>query len=247
MLTPARRTADVTLFRFIDCSVAPGKQYQYRVKLKLSNPNYGVTERYLKDPASKNQKYVYTPWSEATPVVTVPRDVEVFAGPVVKPSAKEPFMKGMVTKLDRQHGLRLVAEETFQRGSLMNIQKKIETEPKQGAPEPVIIDALLDADSVIVDIEGGKPLKGPKSLTTPAELVILGPDGSLEVRDEFDDEPTYHKNLPARRRSGGRVRAASLLGDRPLWDACRREGEKKSKKTKEDTQGRDEGQETGAK
>jgi hypothetical protein len=193
---PIRRQADVTLFRFVEFTVEPGKRYRYRVQLRLSNPNYDVTERYLKNPESAKKKSLYTPWSEPTPLVTVPRDVEVFAGTVVKPSTKEPSMKAMVTKLDRQHGLKLVADETFQRGGIINIRKKVEIPPLSGNGEPDKIDALLNSDSVIVDIEGGKPLKGSRSLTEPGEMVILQPDGSLVVRDELDDESSYKENLP---------------------------------------------------
>ncbi len=196
---PQRRLADVVLFRFIDSTVQPGKQYRYHVKLALTNPNYGVTDRYLRNPASRTQKTVYSPWSEPTPLVTVPRDIEIFAGPVVKPSSsamREPMMKAMVTKLDREHGLKLTAEETFQRGSLVNIRKKIESEAPVPGDSPIVVDALLNSDSVVVDIEGGKPLKGPKSPTMPGEMVILQPDGSLVLRDEFDDESTYRTNFP---------------------------------------------------
>jgi hypothetical protein len=196
----------------------------------LSNPNYGVTERYLKDPASKNQKYVYTPWSELTPVVTVPRDVEVFAGPPVKSSPKMPLTKIMITMLDRPLGKILVAEETVQPGDILNVRKTIEMEPLNNGPDavPVEVDALLKSDTVIVDIKGGKPLKGPKSLTTPAEIVILGPDGSLVVRDELDDEETYHEKLPSEDTLSSST-GGGLLGNDPYGAMGKSDAPKKSK------------------
>ena len=207
---PARQVADYILFRFIDTTVEPGRKYQYRVRLQLANPNFEVTDRYLKNPESKNQRNVFSPWSEPTPVVTTPRDVEVFAGPVVKASPKDPIMRAMVTKLDRPLGLKLVADETFRRGNLITIQKKIETEEPAAVGTPITVEARLNADAVVVDIEGGKPLKGPKSPTMPGEMVILQADGSLVLRDEMDDESTYRANFPEE--TSAKPGAESILG-----------------------------------
>ncbi len=204
--------ADVILFRFIDTTVEPGRQYQYRVRLQLANPNFEVTDRYLKNPESKNQKNVLSPWSEPTPVVTTPRDVEVYAGPVVKASPKDPIMRAMVTKLDRPLGLKLVADETFRRGNLITIQKKVETEAPTGGGEPITVEARLNADAVVVDIEGGKPLKGPKSPTMPGEMVILQADGSLVLRDEMDDESIYRANFPDETSTKPADEGPSILG-----------------------------------
>ncbi len=83
-----RRQVDFTLFRFIDVSVEAGKQYRYHVKLKLGNPNLGKAEKYLKNPASRTQKSLYSDWSEPTPLVTIPPDSRIFAGAVVKAARK---------------------------------------------------------------------------------------------------------------------------------------------------------------
>ncbi len=193
---PQRPQSNFVLFRFTDTAVEPGKQYQYRVKLRLANPNFGVTERYLVNPESAKPKVVYSPWSEPTAVVTVPRDVEVFAGPVVKPSSKDPLMRTMINRLDRDRGLKLVAEQTFRRGDIMSIHTTIQPDDSTAIATPTAIDAQLNADAVVVDIEGGKPLKGRNSSTSPGELVLLQGDGSLVLRDEFEDESTYRLHFP---------------------------------------------------
>ena len=104
-------------------------------------------------------------------------------------------MKVVVTRLDHDRGLKLRAENEVTRGSLINIRKTITLDVTEGDPI-VITDAVLNTDSVVVDIQGGKPFKGPKSPTSPAEMVILHPDGSLEVRDELSDQPAYRTILP---------------------------------------------------
>jgi hypothetical protein len=188
------RKADQTLFRFFDFTVEPGRSYCYRVQLKLSNPNYNVTDRYLKDPNSRTQKLVSSPWSQVTPVVTVPRDIELLAG-TVKQTSKEPIIKAVVSKLDRERGMKLVAEDTFQRGSVLNIHKKVKLDSVPGT-DPVEVETELNSDAVIVDIAGGKPLKNTKSMTEPGEMIVLQPDGTLIVRDELDDELAYRTANP---------------------------------------------------
>jgi len=69
------------LFRYFDFDVAPGKQYRYRVRLLLANPNYGLPPPYLEDENAAKVRYLETEWSEPTAVVRVPPDTGVLAGP----------------------------------------------------------------------------------------------------------------------------------------------------------------------
>ena len=235
---PHRPQTDFVLFRYIDSTVEPGKQYQYRVRLQLHNPNVGVTERYLKNPASSKPKIVSSPWSEPTPVVTVPRDVEIFAGPVIQPSTKtknDPLMRIMVTRLDRERGLKLVADESFRRGNILSIHTTIKPDDATAMVTPTAIDAQINADAVVVDIEGGKPLRGPKSSTAPGETIVLQGDGSLVLRDEFEDESTYRASFPEEAaESPGKTDVAGPAeqkGSR-LERAANRSGQKKKKHSK---------------
>ncbi len=150
-------------------------------------------------------------------------------------------MKALLTRLDHDRGMNLHAEDTFYRGSLLNIQKKVEIEGPEG---PVVIpDAVLDSDSVVVDIQGGKPFRGPKSPTTPGEMVILQSDGSLVVHDELDDEPSYQVIQPtdseATTAGGDSILSDDPYGKLPKGDAAPKksrletlkgEAEKKRKK-----------------
>jgi hypothetical protein len=187
---PKRKQSDSILFRVIDYTVEPGKQYRYRVQRRLLNPNRGVAEKWLKDPATRTKKIIESPWSEPTPAVMVPRDIELFAGAVTKPGARDLQVKVLIKKLDRERGMQLTTEGTFARGSLINVDK-----PKIEIGGVAITDALLDSNSVLIDLRGGGRLSiKDKSLTEPAELMILQPDGSLVVRDELDDEEAYQEN-----------------------------------------------------
>lgn len=66
------------LFRYIDFDVRPATTYQYRVALKLKNPNYGRPPQQVIDPEITKAQYLETPMSAPTPAVTVPDDVQYF-------------------------------------------------------------------------------------------------------------------------------------------------------------------------
>ncbi len=69
------REANVRLFRYVDYTVEPGKQYVYRVKVQLHNPNYQYDPPFnVENPDDRKVKYLESAWSNVTPPVTIPLD-----------------------------------------------------------------------------------------------------------------------------------------------------------------------------
>ena len=67
--------AKVRLFRYVDYTVEPGKQYVYRVKVQLHNPNYQYDPPFnVENPDDRKVKYLESAWSNVTPPVTIPLD-----------------------------------------------------------------------------------------------------------------------------------------------------------------------------
>jgi hypothetical protein len=228
---PKRKHSEYVLFRIVDYTVEPGKQYTYRVQRRLLNPNRSVAEKWLKDPTTRVKKVIESPWCAPTPVVTVPRDIELFAGAVIKPGARDLQVKVLIRKLDRERGLQVPAEGTFGRGSLLNISKpKVKIDDAE-------INEPLDSNSVLVDLRGGDRLSiRDKSLIEPVELLILQPDGSLVVHDELDDEEAYAENQGAATGAKKPPSASPLPGGNPYDDLKPKggvpAGTKKKKKQK---------------
>ncbi len=75
-------TPDLLLFRFFDFSVVPGNAYVYRVRLKLTNPNYDRDIAELDDPAFREGKFRLTPWSEMSNPAGVRDETEMFLAKV---------------------------------------------------------------------------------------------------------------------------------------------------------------------
>lgn len=75
-------TPDLLLFRFFDFSVVPGNAYTYRVRLKLLNPNYDRDIGELEDPAYREGRFRFTPWSEPSNPTFVQDETEMFLAKV---------------------------------------------------------------------------------------------------------------------------------------------------------------------
>jgi hypothetical protein len=137
------------LFRFFDFKVEPGKQYRYRVRLVLRNPNADVEDRYLSEEVLAKKKQIEdtaeklkaegkvneanlirltqwgminTDWSEPTEVISVPRDSRLLAISVQAPprAAAEPSAKVMVISWVKDQGIEAFTEKTVDRGKVVN-------------------------------------------------------------------------------------------------------------------------------
>ena len=88
MRVQAAVSVDYYLFRYFDFDVEPDKTYQYRVKLILANPNYGVKEEFVEDPATVTKRYIETEFSKASNPVSLGADSRVFAQTVEAGNAR---------------------------------------------------------------------------------------------------------------------------------------------------------------
>ena len=60
-----RDRPDVLMVRSLDLTVEPGRTYRYRARVVLFNPHF--------DRAKNPRKFLFGPWSDATPAVIIPR------------------------------------------------------------------------------------------------------------------------------------------------------------------------------
>jgi hypothetical protein len=71
---------DNLLLRFIDCDVRPGYTYQYRIRLKMVNPNL-LDPKMVANPAFVNEEHqiLKSPWYQIRESITVPPESFLFA------------------------------------------------------------------------------------------------------------------------------------------------------------------------
>ena len=204
---------DYWLFRFFDYTVEPGKQYRYRVRLMLNNPNYRVESRYLLNEDLGKKRWLETKWSEPTNVVSVPRDTRLLAVSVKPPirTGSDPSAKMMIVKWVNQYGKEAYTEKLVVRGKVANFPDCTFPESSESgrrsrrdrddenlfAPVDVhpsrtdSIDVDYLAEALVLDLHGGRRLPGRDRLTIPGEILLLDPDGSLVVHNELDDKAEF--------------------------------------------------------
>jgi hypothetical protein len=65
------------LVRFVDCDVTPGAEYQYRIAVRIANPNYNLSTKVVANPGwTKNKEFV-TDWVE-TPRISIPEEFHFY-------------------------------------------------------------------------------------------------------------------------------------------------------------------------
>jgi hypothetical protein len=66
------------LLRFVDVDVEPGKTYEYRIRLRMLNPNFERPKE-VANPAYANTKVLYSPWSQLRDTITIPPESYLYA------------------------------------------------------------------------------------------------------------------------------------------------------------------------
>jgi hypothetical protein len=202
------------LFRFFDFTVEPGKRYIYRVKLAVSNPNYNMKPVYLEKPEmAKTPFLVQKDWSKPSSPISVANDTSALALGVEQPkrATSEPLGGMLVASWQQDTGMKVYNKFAVERGQLLNFKgAKVEAAQRRtGGPTLSPDDTTLHSEVLVVDMSGGKklpmvkpkqieyekdqydktlpPLGAEKGAVSPGEILVMDPDGTLVVRNEFDD------------------------------------------------------------
>lgn len=71
---------DNFLLRFVDCDVLPGYTYEYRIRLRMVNPNYGQTDLVANPEFARDSyKILYSKWLQLETPITVPAESFLYA------------------------------------------------------------------------------------------------------------------------------------------------------------------------
>jgi hypothetical protein len=109
------------LLRFVDVDVKPGYTYEYRIRLRMQNPNYRPPEDKgpieVANPNDAKIKELYSPWLQLAEAITVPAEAFVYAIDVAsyrdrieKEFAKE---KELLSRLQVKEGQAVVELATW--------------------------------------------------------------------------------------------------------------------------------------
>jgi hypothetical protein len=190
------------LFRFVDLDVEPGHAYQYRVRMLLRNPNFGLEAQVLAKPETASVVYRPTPWSEKSAAAFVPRHTRVLAGSIDRPKKAEPQAKIGVFIFDPVQAIELIKDFTTDLGALVGTTVADQTIKDVADPvkrQVADITGNFRTASVLLDFRGNdEKLPGAGNLTEPAEMLFLDdvdhPENpQLIVVSEAKDKPIFDR------------------------------------------------------
>jgi hypothetical protein len=95
----AQLDSDYLLLRFLDTTVKEGESYQYRIRVKLHNPNFGKKGLTTRNEEAETE-ILYGPWAMVSDTATVPAESFFYA-------YKSADYLTKVTKLVEEHGKEL--------------------------------------------------------------------------------------------------------------------------------------------
>lgn len=189
---PRREIPEYQLFRFIDFTVAPGRYYQYRVRLRLANPNYQMPAQGMESEELTKAPFLETDWSMETKIVNVPLDSRVLAGSVsVSPNVNVVPRGEAVTVFFKEADGTEVAEKhaAVYRGQLLNFYQ---IPVKQDKPAPSMYGAGDYGSEMTGDMYGAgvpeqprerrrQPKEEVKTVDYVTEMLVLDFEGGAPL------------------------------------------------------------------
>ena len=196
------------LFRFFDTKVEGGKQYRYRIKLVLKNPNYNVKSEYVESEAITVNPFIEGDWSQPSPVAEVPLDTRIYCigARTERPSQTAPKLDDfagplgqlMILKFDEVKGLEIsknLSKENAQPGMVLNFfntdfnnQSEDSFREQPGVANFVTNDVVLDFSCKTK--QTGALFKGLPM--PPARALLMSHDGKVFVLSEDKDKPVVY-------------------------------------------------------
>lgn len=190
------------LFRFVDFSVLPGRQYRYRVRLVCWNPNLNLPTRHLADVALAKKPTLESPVSDPTAPAVVPDGKQLLAMPLRKDFLRKlkPGMVPMMVLGEKpKSGTLSLRALIGEYGGVANIDPKSEKKGDKRSfgdtllTERVLLDARGDRQDRAEILQTTAAGKLPPPVPEPFEMIFLRPDGTFEFASAAESQPQIER------------------------------------------------------
>lgn len=192
--------AELLLFRFFDLNVDPGRTYQYRVRLVLTNPNSDKTLLEVMEPHVREGELRETQWSKPSEAVEIPDDYDIFLARIRAGESQDPLFGNAtfnVYEWEPSIGTFILGLGQVRFGDLINFNSRtrvLRLHKKTADVEPMefkTADVLLDGypaptikpnehpDLATPNPSAERPLDG----YVLDEAIVLNQFGEMEVLD----------------------------------------------------------------
>lgn len=201
---------DYYLFRHFDFDVEPGKTYYYRVKLFLSNPNYGLDVNLVENSATVSQSTIQTDFCEPSNPVALGMDSRILVE-TIEPASRlwsEPRVTVASIYFDKKNVQESLATgKRLSRGQVANFLREarkpvnmigagVSTAPSTEGPSRRNTARTTDdhiSNICLLDSIGGYSVKiggrgSVQTLVGPAKILVLEPSGLVKIRELDADQ-----------------------------------------------------------
>jgi hypothetical protein len=181
------------MIRSLDFTIEPDRSYRFRLRIVVVNPNLDHED--VNPGVDVTTKQLYGPWSEPSPIVTVPADVVAYAQAPVEIERRDDMVTFQVVRWDPSSGHTVYKPDARGPGEIIGEYGSIPMPNSEGnGPKSERID--FNSRSIVLDTFGGRKklpdIGVPRNqFDVPAMATIVQPDGTVVIRSQaldFTDE-----------------------------------------------------------
>lgn len=192
-----RYQVKTAMIRFWDFTVKPGRRYQYKVRVKVYNPNALRSD--VADAEFRGKLYLVGPWSEPSPEIYVEPNVRWYARErdrsdrtVIEVHSWSPEVGKWLVNTFKQRPGDLIGVSPTPRVNTLQVWDE---NAKKMVVKEQDLRREFDANSIILDIWGGRERIGATSRTYPVPVEVVAVDalGDLVRKDSATDGENYER------------------------------------------------------
>jgi hypothetical protein len=181
------------MIRSLDFTIEPDRSYRFRLRIVVVNPNLDHED--VNPGVDVTAKQLYGPWSEPSPIVTVPADVVAYAQAPDVAERRDDRVTFQVVRWDPGSGHTVYTPDSRGPGGIIGEYGSVPMPNSEGTgPKSERID--FNSRSIVLDTFGGRKklpdIGVPRNqFDVPAMATIVQPDGTVVIRSQaldFTDE-----------------------------------------------------------
>jgi hypothetical protein len=178
------------MIRSLDFTVEQDQTYRFRIRIVVVNPNYNRTD--VNPGVDVETKQLYGPWSEPSPIVSVPADVVAYAQAPDDAERRDDLVTFQVVRWDPVSGQTVIKTDARGPGQIIGEYGSVPVPSSEGkGPKSEKID--FNSRSIVLDTYGGRqklpdiPGIPRNQFDVPALAMIVEPNGDVTIRSQAFD------------------------------------------------------------
>ncbi len=177
------------MIRSLDFTIEPDHTYRFRIRIVVHNPNFEHTD--VNPGVDVDSPNLSGPWSEPSPIVTVPADVVAYAQAPEQAERRDDLVNFQVVRWDPASGQTVIKNDTRGPGEIIGEYTSVQMPNSDGnGPKSERID--FNSRAIVLDTVGGRQKLPDIGVTrnnfeVPAMAMLVQPNGDVVIRTQALD------------------------------------------------------------